>query len=174
MKMLTRIATLSLGALIALSASSAEAGPPRTTTKNTVKKSAVDPAIQREHDAAWKSNPKPPAAALSQRTHPPRGISKVTTMTEPVVEEARIEKFEEGMIYYSVAIPDEVRESMAQKKGVPLSKIPERSNKSARLNYRSLTPRQVADKIGDDVVLELRQDPYGYLFVTSLSAKKRK
>ena len=169
--MLTRMLTLSLGAMIAFSVASAQAAPTKTT-KKTVQK--VDPAIEKEHAAAWKSNPKPPQAALSQRTNPPIGISKVTPMTQPVVEEARIERINDGMIFYSVAIPDETREAMAQKKGVPVSKIPERSFKNARIDYRSLTPRQVKDIVGDDVVLELRQDPYGYIYATSLSAKKRK
>lgn len=171
--MLTQMLTLSLGAMVAFSVASAEAAPPKTTKKNTTVEK-VDPAIAKEHAAAWKSNPKPPPAALSQRQNPPIGVSKVTPMTQPVVEEARIERLEDGMIFYSVAIPDQTREAMAQKKGVPVSKIPERSFKNARVDYRSLSPRQLKDKVGDDVVLELRQDPYGYIYATSLSAKKRK
>ena len=166
--MLTRIVTWSLGALIALSAASAEAGPPKPANKTTVKK----PAVDAEKVEAWKAIPKP-KAALSQRMTPPIGVSNVTPMTQPVVEEARIERIDDGMIFYSVAIPEETRELMAQKKGVPVSKIPERSFKNARVDYRSLTQRQVKDKIGADVVLELRQDPYGFIYATSLSAKKR-
>jgi hypothetical protein len=162
MTMPTRIATWILGALVTCSVATADAAPPAAKPK-----ARLDAPV---HDN-WRSSPKP-AAQPQQRMHPHRAVGKTLPMTAPVSEDGRIERIEDGMIFYSVELTLEEREAIAQRKGVPLSKVPERSAKTARIDYRALTHRVLKGAIGDEFNIELRQDPRGYVYATALAAPK--
>lgn len=155
--MLMRIASL---VALALSwASLAQAAPPK------VKEQATPQADE------WRTNVKGQEVA-PYRLNPARRLGTTTPMTQPVVDEGRIEKLIDGAVIYSIELNAEARQMIATKKGVPVSKVPERVYKTARLDMRTLDMATVKNRIGEDVKLELRQDPAGYIYITSLTSKK--
>ncbi len=166
--MLTRIATWSLGALVALSmATSAQAAPSKlkpTAKPVPAKKAAPDPfaAIKRPASPQYR---RMPIRATAQ---------KPAVLSEARYDQGRIEKIDDGAVIYSVEIPPELRQSLARKQNKPLSQVPDRVMRRALIDYRSTTPSLIRNRIGDEVRIELRQDGAGYLFVTNLLSPKTK
>jgi hypothetical protein len=149
MTMLKRIATWSL-ALACWTIASAEAAPP---AQEQLKQKQLPAARAPEIDPSIKLSP-PKAGA-------------------PVTENGRIERYEDGTIFYSVELSQVQREQIAKYRGLPLTKVPDRIVKSARVSAAVVSPRAIKSKIGQEVSIELRQDPHGFVFATNLGAPKR-
>ena len=147
--MLKRIATWSL-ALACWTITSAEAAPP---AQPQLKPTKLPDARAPEKD---------PSITLS----PPKAGT-------PVSENGRIERYEDGTIFYSVELSQVQREQIAKYRGLPLTKVPERIVKSARVSAAALSQRTIKSKIGQEVSIELRQDPHGFMFATNLGAPKQ-
>jgi hypothetical protein len=162
MTMLTRIA--SLVAALALSwVAPAEAGAPA--------KSKVKPEAVKNEPDLWRSNVKQQPRP-EYRRHPVQTVQQPKPMTQPVTDEGRIEELEDGAIRYSVALSLETRQSMAKARHLPINKIPERAMKMARIDRSKLSTSMVKNRIGQDVILELRQDALGFVYVTNFLIKK--
>jgi hypothetical protein len=163
--MLTRIATWSLGAVLGLGlVASAQAAPTSPKSK---------PSVQTPKQDGWRTDF--PARPVSPQRRNPVFVpaANPAPMTEAVFDTGRIERIEDNLLIYSVELPAEARAALAAKKGVPVSQVPDRIEKTALIDYSKLTPSVINNRIGQEVQVELRQDTAGYMYATNLLTVKR-